>query len=581
MEVHCPAVFCAMAQQNSLATGQGSKSSSNGANNLLRNHSPATPLLGSKSSAFRSYGNSNPKRVLGVSSVVFIVYFNVCGGPWGSEEMMSDAGPLPGLIGIIVFAILWGLPLALVTSEMSSAYPDDGGYSLWVGEAFGGFWSFQESYYSWVSGVVDNAIYPGLVYSAIINVIAAIQVDQSGVDTITDYMKTHPLQKYLTKLTIATVFMLPNLMCIRGVGQSTMMLAGFVMLPFFVLVCLCIPHVDPERLFLPPWNSGSNDSGNVSALDFSSSPAHYSSPTLATPSSSSGGDGYFGYPTSWGTGWSDLMSVLYWNMSGYDCISTCAGEVKDVGRTIHRAMFIALAITVLSYVIPLSFATMALPPQDVANFGNDEGECSWACIARSIGGEWFMIWVFISSIAGNAGMYMAEMFEDSWQLLGMAEAGIMPKFLAKRHSLFGTPMNAVLVSYVSIVAMCYFDFMENLSINNFFSCGSCLLEIFAFIKLRWHSPDLPRPYRIPLDSWKIIAFLGMPIFLGFFVLFSCFNQGWGVTLLNVMALIFGFIFYYVMHRAGYRYAYNVNRQRLLSESSEETKAADVDDCIDF
>ena len=40
-----------------------------------------------------------------------------------------------------------------------------------------------------------------------------------------------------------------------------------------------------------------------------------------------------------------------------------------------------------------------------------------------------MFWVLISSIAENAGMYIAEMFEDSWQLLGMAEQGMMPKFL--------------------------------------------------------------------------------------------------------------------------------------------------------
>ena len=93
--------------------------------------------------------------------------------------MMSDAGPLPGLVGILLFAVLWGMPVALVTSELSSAFPDDGGYSIWVGEAFGGFWGFQESYFSWISGVVDNAIYPGLVYSATINVISAAQIDHS------------------------------------------------------------------------------------------------------------------------------------------------------------------------------------------------------------------------------------------------------------------------------------------------------------------------------------------------------------------------------------------------------------------
>ena len=209
---------------------------------------------------------------------------------------------------------------------------------------------------------------------------------------------------------------------------------------------------------------------------------------------------------------------------------------------------------------------MASTPQQVATWGNDDGECSWSCIARQVGGEWLMFWVLISSIAGNAGMYIAEMFEDSWQLLGMAEQGMMPKFLAKRHPTFDTPVNAVLSSYVLIAGLCYFDFMDNLSINNFFSCFSCLLEIFAFIKLRFYNPELPRPFRVPLDSWRVVLLCALPMFLGLFVLGSCFNQGIGVTIMNAVALVFGGVLYYGMKCSGYQYNYNLKRQRLLSES---------------
>jgi len=87
---------------------------------------------------------NNNNRVLGVVSVTFVVYFNVCGGPFGSEEIVSSAGPLPGIIGVFCFALFWGLPVAAMTSELSSAFPDDGGYSLWVGEAFGKFCAFRE-----------------------------------------------------------------------------------------------------------------------------------------------------------------------------------------------------------------------------------------------------------------------------------------------------------------------------------------------------------------------------------------------------------------------------------------------------
>mmetsp|Transcript_5079 Transcript_5079/g.4320 ORF Transcript_5079/g.4320 Transcript_5079/m.4320 type:complete len:118 (-) Transcript_5079:28-381(-) len=57
-----------------------------------------------------------------------------------------------------------------MTAELSSAFPYNGGYSLWVKAAFGKFWGVQESYWSWVSGVVDNAVYPVIIFQTISNV---------------------------------------------------------------------------------------------------------------------------------------------------------------------------------------------------------------------------------------------------------------------------------------------------------------------------------------------------------------------------------------------------------------------------
>ena len=148
-------------------------------------------------------------RSLGITGVALITYFNVCGGPWGIEEVVSDAGPLPGVIGLAVFPLLWALPVALVTAELSSAYPDDGGYSLWVGEAFGEFWAFQESYWSWVSGVIDNALYPGLVYQLAVSLVFAPN----------DPLPADPYFRYLNKLVLALIFTIPNIFHVLNIGH--------------------------------------------------------------------------------------------------------------------------------------------------------------------------------------------------------------------------------------------------------------------------------------------------------------------------------------------------------------------------
>ena len=54
-------------------------------------------------------------RKLGLLSVALLAFFTVCAGPFGIEAAVQAAGPLPVLIGIVLLAILWGMPQALVT----------------------------------------------------------------------------------------------------------------------------------------------------------------------------------------------------------------------------------------------------------------------------------------------------------------------------------------------------------------------------------------------------------------------------------------------------------------------------------
>ena len=78
---------------------------------------------------------------------------------------MSTGGPLLALLGFIVLPLVWSVPEALVTAELATAFPEDSGYVAWVTAAFGPFWGFQEGWWSWLSGVTDNSVYPVLLLS--------------------------------------------------------------------------------------------------------------------------------------------------------------------------------------------------------------------------------------------------------------------------------------------------------------------------------------------------------------------------------------------------------------------------------
>ena len=139
-----------------------------------RASSPSVPAAapGAAVTTARRAGEDKPllpvqqerKRVLGLVAMSAIIWFNVSGGPSGSEEIIAAAGPIAGLGLMLVFVVFYSIPQALMTAELSTAFADNGGYSLWVKAAFGDFWAVQESLWSFASGVADSALYPVLFY---------------------------------------------------------------------------------------------------------------------------------------------------------------------------------------------------------------------------------------------------------------------------------------------------------------------------------------------------------------------------------------------------------------------------------
>ena len=59
-------------------------------------------------------------RKLGVVSVAMIVFFNVSGGPIGSEQVVTYGGPFVGLGAMALFACVFSVPQAMMTAELST-----------------------------------------------------------------------------------------------------------------------------------------------------------------------------------------------------------------------------------------------------------------------------------------------------------------------------------------------------------------------------------------------------------------------------------------------------------------------------
>ncbi|KAL2349549.1 hypothetical protein Fmac_003549 [Flemingia macrophylla] len=233
--------------------------------------------------------------------LIAIIFYEVSGGPFGVEDSVrGGGGPLLSLLGFFFFPLIWSIPEALVTAELATTFPQNAGYVIWISSAFGPFWGFQEGFWKWFSGVMDNALYPVLFldYLAL---------------SFPIFLRTSARIPSLFLITLSLTFL--NYRGLHIVGLSALFLAVFSLSPFLIMALLSIPHIRPSRWLL---------------VDFRN------------------------------VNWRRYFNTMFWNLNYWDKASTLAGEVENPSKTFPKALAGGLVLVVSSYLIPLLAATGAL-----------------------------------------------------------------------------------------------------------------------------------------------------------------------------------------------------------------------------
>ena len=149
-------------------------------------------------------------RKLTTLTLIAATFFMVSGGPFGLEELLSNAGYLPSVLVLIIVPITWCFPTALMVSELSAAIPVDGGYYVWVMRALGPFWGFQEAWLSLASSIFDMALYPTVFVLYASKLFPALK---------------NPAIGMLTGAIVIAVCAAWNLSGVRKVGNSAVVMA--------------------------------------------------------------------------------------------------------------------------------------------------------------------------------------------------------------------------------------------------------------------------------------------------------------------------------------------------------------------
>src|SRR6202166_4171875 len=327
---------------------------------------------------------------ISVLPMITATYFMVAGGPYGLEDIVQKTGYAATLLILILTPLLWSLPTAMMVSELATAIPEEGGFYIWVRRGMGRFWGFQETWLTLAGSVFEMALYPNLCISYIGQFMPGLVAGHRG------------LILGFAMIAICTAW---NVLGVRSVGEGSVWLNVALLAPFVALTVLVLGSgkFAPDGAALVPLRHADLLGGVLIAM---------------------------------------------WNYMGWDNLSTIAGEVESPQRTYTRAMFGAVIVVVLSYVLPVAaIAGTGIDPNSWTTGG-------WVDAARIVGGGALALAVTLAGAIGAVGTFGTLMLSFTRLPLVMAQDGYLPHAVTRVSAKSGTPWVAVILCAV-FWAICY------------------------------------------------------------------------------------------------------------------------------
>lgn len=421
-------------------------------------------------------------------SAFFMIYIFVSGGSFGIEEMVSSAGPGLTLILLLLLPVFWALPMALVASELGSAIPENGGFYVWTRRGLGKFWGFQAGWWWSLAILVDTSLY--IVLSA-----TYLQNQIGFSDTV----------YYLMCWSIIIVFTVINILGIKVVAIGSTLFAILIISPILVLAAIGLANwqFNPLTPVSPP---GTQLLGSDGALVVG-------------------------------------LSIGMWMYSGYESMSTIAGEIENPQRLIPRALMLALPFVALMYLLPTAASIAAFGQWELFSVDSGDGKVSFVDIGRALGGTALGHALLASVVLGNLALYLDYMASGARPLQALASDGLLPAALTRVNSRYQTPVLALLLIAMVNAVLVIGPFQSLVIIDVLLTVSAYTLIFLAAVRLRYVEPDLERPFKIPGGNTALTLLVLPPLSLiGFIIALTLVDHSvtlWGFDRFGFLGLEIG------------------------------------------
>ena len=379
----------------------------------------------------------------------------------------------------IFLLIAFCLPYGMITAELGTAYPSEGGMYDWVKRAFGPKWAGRVAWNYWINfplwiaslAVAVTDIFAGMI-GIELNIWVLLAIQLAYVWLVT-FLGTKRVGESKWVVNIGTICKVILLLGIGGLGIYSLLKTGQSANPITNVKDL-FPALNLENL--------------------------------------------------------SFISIILFNFMGFEVVGTWVGDMENPKKEIPKALIIGGLLMAVFYILPATGFNIALSQDVVANLDPANVVEVLSTLFRTVGIS-EAISALIIIIAGYMFIYTFIANAASWSF-GVnevakyaAEDGSMPKAFTKTNK-EGVPARASIINGVVASAIVIFGVIANMISEDFgagFSLFFCLSWItlligyipmfLAFLKLRKTDSKTKRIYKVPGGNFMLTIATYVPFLL--------------------------------------------------------------------
>ncbi len=352
----------------------------------------------------------------------------------------------------VITLVLFFIPYGLITAELGSTYPEEGGIYVWIKHAFGEKWAARSTWYYWI----NVALWMPSVYILFAGMFAQLFFPEMGLwwQIAIGVLMTW-VTVWIDSITLETGKWFPN------IGAA------------FKVIIMLVLGIGGIALAIK--NGVANDMSAQALI-----------------------------PT-WDAGLAFLPVILY-NYMGFELMSGAGDEMKNPKRDIPLAIVTAGLLIAFFYLLSTTGILLALPIDQLGLISGIVDTLKAILGETGFGGAMVVV-------LGIGALYTFVANMVTWTMganrtaAQAAEEGELPAVFGKLDPVNKTPVGAnIITGIVSSVVIVLYGFMAGSAEDLFWTLFVFSSIIFflpylllfpAFLKLRKSDADVHRPYRMP------------------------------------------------------------------------------------